>query len=110
MALNDFQCDACGTIEERRETVAEIDAGTPQLCACGEKMHRLPPLVSGSGGFCGAFRSFYSDTFGCQITSRMQLQSLRKQHGLVPVGHRREKFDRKAYEASLPEKMARSAS
>lgn len=110
MALNDFECDACGTIEERRETVADIDAGTPQTCACGAAMRRLPPLVSESGGFCGAFKSFYSDTFGCEVTSRMQLAGLRKKHGLTPVGHRRQNFDKKAYAASLPERMAAKAS
>jgi hypothetical protein len=84
MARNDFQCPSCEAVEERSETVADIDSCKPQYCKCGAVMHRLPPLVS-DNPYCGQFHSFDSMTFEQRITSKTQLDSLRKQYGLKPV-------------------------
>jgi len=88
MPRNDHKCLKCGTIDERFEKVADIDAGTPQICKCGEKMKRLPPLVNGWGE---EFNSFDSQTFECHVATRSQLQDLRKQYNLKPVD-REKKF------------------
>lgn len=84
MPRNDFQCQGCGKVEERFEKVADIDAGVIQRCECGADMKRIPPLVA-DNGYCGTFHSFDSMTFDQKVTSRTQLESLRKQYNLKPT-------------------------